>query len=120
VEFFFLSDKYFYNYKYADYQLNYVKLFNNSTELKHTVYAIYLEVLKINNSNFNYLGSFIVQNLSLKKHRMNKKIAVHRTVPPYNVIDDWLLVVPSMFLRSCKAIKNNNLFSTKHSSLFSK
>jgi len=36
---------------------------------------------------------------------MNKKTAVHRTVPPYNMIANWLLVVPSMFLRSCKAIK---------------
>jgi hypothetical protein len=36
---------------------------------------------------------------------MNKKTAVHWTVPPYNVIADWWLVVPSMFLRSCNAIK---------------
>jgi hypothetical protein len=59
----------------------------------------------MNNLSCNYLGSFFITNLSLKKHLMNKKTAVHRTVPPYYVIADWLLVDPSMFLRSYKAIK---------------
>jgi len=70
-----------------------------------TVYARYLDIHKINNTSSNYFGSFFIKNLSLKKHHMNKKTAVHRTVPPYNVIADWLLVVPSMFLGSCRAIK---------------
>ncbi len=70
-----------------------------------TVEARYLDVHKTNNTSGNYFGSFPIKNLSLKKHHVTKKTAVHRTVPPYNVFADWLLVVPSIFLRSCKAIK---------------
>ncbi len=38
-------------------------------------------------------------------HLINKKTAVHTADPPYDVIGDCRLVVPSTFLRSCIAIK---------------
>ncbi len=50
--------------------------------LKSTVFARYLDVHKINNLSCNYLGSFFIEKLSLKKHLMNMKTAVHTTDPP--------------------------------------
>ncbi len=44
-----------------------------------TVPARYLDLHKINNSSCNYLGSFFIENLNLKKHLINTKTAVLMT-----------------------------------------
>jgi hypothetical protein len=44
-----------------------------------TVLARYLDLHKINNSSCNYLGSFFIENLSLKKHLINMKTALLMT-----------------------------------------
>ncbi len=44
-----------------------------------TVPARYLDLNKINNSSCNYLGSFFIENLNLKKHLINTKTAVLMT-----------------------------------------
>jgi hypothetical protein len=69
---------------------------NESTFLRisYTRPVLYDSHILINNTSCNYLGSFFIKSFSLKKHVMNKKIAVHRTFPPYNVIAELLLVVP--------------------------
>ena len=41
-----------------------------------TVPARYLDVHKIKNLSCNYLGSFFIENLKLKKHLINTKTAV--------------------------------------------
>ena len=50
--------------------------------LLHTLYPIDLGPNKINNTSCNYLGSFFIEKLSLKKHLINMKTAVITTDPP--------------------------------------
>jgi hypothetical protein len=47
-----------------------------------TLYPIDLGPNKINNTSCNYLGSFFIEKLSLKKHLIKMKTAVHTTDPP--------------------------------------
>ena len=49
---------------------------------KDTLYPIDLGPNKINNMSCNYLGSFFIKKLSLKKHLINMKTAVHTIDPP--------------------------------------
>ncbi len=62
-----------------DTQKKFIAKRNITIPILTTVPARYLDLHKINNSSCNYLGSFFIENLNLKKHLINTKTAVLMT-----------------------------------------
>jgi hypothetical protein len=60
--------------------MNFKLSHNFNHESVNTVPARNVDLHKINNTSCNYLGSFFIKNLNLRKHLINLKTAVHTTV----------------------------------------